>query len=239
MHNFMTVSHILKRWLWVAVFAIAFAWAESAVVVYLRKIFFDGAFSFPLVIYREGGRRIVDPLVHIEFGREIATIIMLIAVGRLSGKNRLQRFSFFLIAFGIWDIYYYIWLYVMTGWPESLMTWDLLFYVPLPWVGPVIIPLLIALTMTAAGSLILFYDRKGYVLGWRWYDWAVELCCGLLMIVAFCWDWQNILQVPGDSPRSGIPNPFAWRLFLPAYLSAVIYFAARLRQMLHAGLQKN
>jgi len=225
---------IFIRWLWVVLFAVAFAWVESAVVVYLRKIFFDGSFSFPLIISRVAGKRVVDPLVYIEFGREIATIIMLIAIGRLSGSDRLQRFCFFMIAFGVWDIFYYIWLYVMTGWPASLMTWDLLFYVPLPWVGPVITPLMVAMAMTAGGSLLIFYQQKGYPVHWRWRDTAVECCCGLLMIVAFCWDWKNILQVPGDIPRSGIPNPFLWRLFLPAYLTAVIYFAARLRQMLHA-----
>ena len=44
-----------------------------------------------LIINWEAGKRVVDPLVRIEFGREIATIIMLIAVGRLAGKDRLQR----------------------------------------------------------------------------------------------------------------------------------------------------
>lgn len=61
----MTVPNILKdahkRWIWVLVFAIAFAWVESAVVVYLRKIFFDGSFSFPLIINWEAGKRVVDP----------------------------------------------------------------------------------------------------------------------------------------------------------------------------------
>jgi len=230
-----------KRWLWVVVFAIAFAWVESAVVVYLRKIYFDGGFSFPLVIKWEDGKHVIDPLVRIEFGREIATIIVLAAVGRLAGtgKKGLQKFCFFMVAFGIWDIFYYIWLYVMVGWPVNLLTWDLLFYVPLPWVGPVITPLLIASTMVTAGSLIVYYDQKGYAIRWQWSDLVIELGCGLLMIVAFCWDWRNILQVPGDVARSGIPNPFAWWLFLPAYLISIVYFAVKLRQMLLTGLPDN
>ena len=141
-----------------------------------------------------------------------------------------------MIAFGIWDIFYYIWLYIMVGWPESLMTWDLLFYVPLPWVGPVITPVLIAMTMVAAGSIMIYFDDKGYVIGWRWYDLAIEFACGLLIIVAFCWDWQNIIQVPGDVTRTGIPNPFAWWLYLPSYLFSVIYFAIRLKQTLSAKI---
>ncbi len=217
------------------IFSVAFAWVESAVVVYLRKIYFDGVFKFPLVIVWEEGKHIIDPLIQIEFGREIATIIMLVAIGYVTGKSKLQRFCFFMIAFGIWDIFYYLWLYVMVGWPGSLLTWDLLFYVPLPWVGPVITPVLIAVAMVGAGSLIIYYDEKGYVMRWRLYDMAIELGCGLLIIVAFCWDWKNILQVPGDITRSGIPNPFAWWLYLPAYLFSITYFAIRLKKILSEG----
>lgn len=223
------------NWAWVVIFAIAFAWVESAVVVYLREIYFDGGFSFPLIVKWENGKHIVDPLVRIEFVREMATITMLVAVGWIAGKNRFQRFCFFMIAFGIWDIFYYIWLYVMVGWPESIMTWDLLFYVPLPWVGPVITPVAIALAMVASGSLIIYYDTKGYDVRWRWYDMVVELSCGLVMIVAFCWDWRNILQVPGDSERTGIPSSFAWWLYLPAFLFAIVWFVAKLRKIIVAG----
>ena len=232
-------KYTFRRWIWVVVFAIAFAWVESAVVVYLREIYFDGVFKFPLVVVWEQGKHIIDPLIRIEFGREIATIIMLVAVGWVTGKSKLQRLCFFMIAFGIWDIFYYIWLYVMVDWPESLMSWDLLFYVPLPWVGPVITPLLIAVTMVGAGSLIIYYYKKGCVISWRWYDMAIELGCGVLIIVAFCWDWKNILQVPGDITRSGVPNPFAWWLYLPAYLFSIIYFAIRLKQILSVKTHSN
>lgn len=228
-----------RRWIWVVFFAISFAWVESAVVVYLREIYFDGVFKFPLFVVWKEGKHIIDPLIRIEFGREIATIVMFVAVGWVTGKSKLQRFCFFMIAFGIWDIFYYIWLYIMVGWPESLMSWDLLFYVPLPWVGPVITPLLIAVTMVGAGSLIIYYYKKGYVISWRWYDMAIELGCGVLIIVAFCWDWKNILQVPGDIMRSGVPNPFAWWLYLPAYLFSIIYFAIRLKQILSVKTHSN
>jgi hypothetical protein len=228
---------VLGRSIWVAIFAVAFAWVESAVVVYLRKIYFDGVFSFPLVVVWEEGKHVIDPLIKIEFGREIATLIMLLAVGWVAGRTKFQRFCFFMISFGIWDIFYYIWLYVMVGWPESLMTWDLLFYVPLPWVGPVITPVLIAAAMIGAGLLIIYYGDRGYEIRWRWYDMAVEIGCGLLLIVAFCWDWKNILQVPGDIARTGIPNPFAWWLYVPAFLFSLVYFGLRLRAILSVEAQ--
>lgn len=156
------IKSVFRIYIWVIVFAIAFAWVESAVVVYLPEIFFDGDFKFPLFVKWVDGKHIIDPLVRIEFGRETATIIMLVAVGWVAGRNRFQKFCFFMIVFGIWDIFYYVWLYVMVRWPQSLMTWDLLFFVPLPWVGQVITAVLIAIAMVIGGSLIIYCDEKGY-----------------------------------------------------------------------------
>jgi len=215
----------------VAAFAIAFAWVESAIVVYLREIYFGGSFSFPIFMEWQEGELVVDRLMRIEFGREIATIIMLVSVGWAAGRTSWQKFCFFMISFGIWDIFYYIWLWVMVRWPESLMTWDLLFFVPLPWVGPVITPVLIALAMIVGGSLIIYYESKGHPIHWRWFDFVILLGCGLLLIVAFCWDWKNIIRVPGEELHTGIPNPFAWWLYIPAYLFSVVYFAVRLKQI--------
>jgi hypothetical protein len=225
----------IRRWAWVVIFSAAFAYVESAVVVYLRKIYFEGAFEFPIATLWDDGRHVLEPLIVVEMGREAATIVMLAAAGMLAGANALQRFCFFMIAFGVWDIFYYVWLWVILRWPDSLMTWDLLFYIPLPWVGPVITPVLISVTIIAAGSLLLFAGLKGYAIRWRWYDGVIELGCGLLLIVAFCWDWKNILRVPDGAPYSGIPNPFAWWLFLPAYLFALLYFMVRLQQAIRAG----
>jgi hypothetical protein len=218
------------QWTWVVLFAIAFAWVEGAVVVYLRDIFFDGQFRFPLVVQWEGQRHVINPLVRIEFFREIATLVMLLAAGLMAGKGLLEKFSFFMLAFGVWDIFYYVWLYVMTAWPPSLLTWDLLFYVPLPWVGPVITPILIALAMAAFASVLVACSADGFAFRWRWFDTLFEIGCSLLLIVSFCWDWKNILQVPGDVTHSGLPNPFAWWLFLPAFAAAVGYAAMRLIQ---------
>ena len=224
-----------RRWLWVTVFAISFAYVESSVVVYLREIYFDGSFDFPIMTFWENGRHVLDRLIVVEMGREAATIVMLAAAGILAGRNGLQRFCFFMIAFGVWDIFYYVWLRLILGWPESIMTWDLLFYIPLPWVGPVITPVLIAATMTAAGTLLIALEDRGYRIRWRWVDWAVEMGCGFLLIVSFCWDWKNILRVPDGTLRTGIPEIFAWWLFVPAYLVAAIYFAVRVRQVIAAG----
>ena len=220
----------LWRWIWIIIFAMAFAWVESALVVYLREIFYEGSFTFPIIVNWEGEEYAGHYITRIEIAREFATIIMLAAVACASGRTGWQKFSLFMVVFGVWDIFYYIWLWVMIGWPENLMTWDILFLIPLPWVGPVITPVLIALAMTVAGSLIMYYEENGATIRFYWYDWTIVLGCGVLMIVAFCWDWKNIIQLPDGIERTGIPNPFLWKLYLPAYIFSVVYFAVRLKQ---------
>lgn len=228
---------IIWRWIWVVIFSIGFAWVESALVVYLREIFYDGSFSFPLTVNWENNQYVGHYITRIELIREFATIVMLTSVACATGRTGWQKFSFFMISFGVWDIFYYVWLWVMIGWPESLLTWDILFLLPVPWVGPVITPVLIALAMTVAGTLIIYYEEKGYTIRFKWYDWAIVLGCGLLMIIAFCWDWKNIVQLPGDLKRTGIPNSFLWGLYLPAYLFSIFYFAFRLKRNIRKAKQ--
>jgi hypothetical protein len=221
---------VFRHLVWVGVYAVAFAWVEGSVVVYLREIFYKGSFNFPITVNWDNGKYVSNYLTSIETVREAATIIMLAAVGCLSGRSNWQKFSYFMIAFGVWDIFYYVWLYVMIGWPEGLMTWDILFLIPLPWTAPVIAPVLISLAMIAAGTLIIYCDDKGIRLKFFWYDWSIIMGCGLIMIISFCWDWKNIVQLPDGLERSGIPNPFLWGLFLPAYILSVSWFSFRLFQ---------
>ena len=54
----------------------------------------------------------------IEYGREFSTIVMLVVIGYLSGKTRIERFFYFIFCFGIWDIFYYVWLKVFLNWPR-------------------------------------------------------------------------------------------------------------------------
>src|ERR1700681_4141700 len=144
-------------------FGISFGYLEAAVVVYLRAIYDPIRESihpgrppgevFPLISPRqlqaagpENERRLA-----IEIGREAATIIMLVAFGMVAGKNFNQRMAAFAIAFGLWDITFYASLKLMIGWPQSLFTWDILFLIPLPWVGPVITPVIVAMTLVVCG----------------------------------------------------------------------------------------
>lgn len=105
---------------WVALYSIAMGFLESAVVVYLRNIYYPYGFDFPLSPLDSS-----DTLV--ELIREAATMVMLATVSIIAGKNFTQRLAFFLLSFAIWDLTYYLFLYLLIGWPQSALTWDILF----------------------------------------------------------------------------------------------------------------
>jgi hypothetical protein len=115
---------------------------ESAVVMYMRELVYPEGFSFPL-------KPVKFTIVHTELFREAATLLMLLGVGMLAGRTTLERFGMFLFSFAIWDMSYYLFLHLITDWPASIFTWDILFFIPDIWTGPVIAPLILSLVMIA------------------------------------------------------------------------------------------
>jgi hypothetical protein len=207
----------------VIIWAVAFAFVEAAVVVYLRALYYPaytGDLIFPLLTLQElhamgeaHWRRLL-----IELGRELATLVMLAGVGTMAGTNRREVWAHFMIAFGVWDIGYYVWLKVFLNWPAHIMTWDLLFLVPMPWVSPVLGPIIISVTMVAAGLVVLWYERRGSPLQVSWTEWALLTTGGLTVIVSFCWDYRNIM-------RGGMPGAFPWPLFFAGLGIGLVTFA--------------
>jgi len=156
----------------ITVFALAMAYLESAVVVYLRTIFPSTMnlatfaphprtvwFSLPLfTLLRPEALSSVLPqsrLATIEVAREATTIVMLLCVAWLAGRSFKTRAAFFIYAFGIWDIGYYAFLYVLLGWPTSLGSLDVLFLIPGPWVAPVFVPMVISAVMILGAVMLL------------------------------------------------------------------------------------
>ena len=133
------------------IFATSMGLLEAIVVVYIRELYYPEGFRFPV-------KELPAWLIIVEWVREISTLLMLGAVAWISGKNFLKRLSAFLFLFGIWDIVYYIGLKIFIGWPESLLTWDILFLIPITWVGPVLAPVVCSLLMIAMS--ILFDYRQ-------------------------------------------------------------------------------
>ena len=189
-----------RQLLWLSLFTLAMAQLEAAVVVYLRNIYYPDGFEFPLAIIR-------DRIAAIEIGREAATVIMLFGLAKLySASDHWRQYAAFLWAFGLWDILYYVWLWVMLGWPSSVLEFDVLFLIPLPWIGPVLAPVLISVVMMGAGWAILsLRDQDRPVLVTR-PEWGVTVGGAGALIVLFMSDATAV--VAGEMPR-----PFNWPLF--------------------------
>ncbi len=205
------MSHEYRRKIvWVVLFSIAMGWLEATVVVYLRMLYYPEGLTFPL-------KTIPWNIGVVELGREAATILMLIALAMLAGRRRMERFAYLMMAFGIWDIVYYISLRIAIGWPESFFTWDLLFLLPLPWIGPVIAPLLVSMAMILAGIAILFQEDVGNPLRPSMLFWVLEILCGLTIIASFMMDYRFAFT-------NGVPARFRWEVFLAGYLPGIALF---------------
>jgi len=150
----MNKKEIIYKLLLIICFAIAMGYLEATVVVYLRAIMQ----KLPYIkepIQQVAQKLAQEPLYLVEQFREAATIIMLATFAILTGKNLWERFANFLITFGVWDIVYYISLYIILRWPPSLFTEDVLFLIPVPWKGPVIAPVLVSILMIISAFIIL------------------------------------------------------------------------------------
>jgi hypothetical protein len=179
-----------SRLVWLIVFAVAMGFLEGIVVVYLRELYYPQGFDFPL--------KLMPPhLVSIEWIREIATLIMLAAVGIIAGRNNLQRLMYFLFAFGVWDIFYYVALKLLIGWPASLLTWDLLFLIPVSWLGPVLAPVICSVTMIVMAVLITGKEEKGFTVDSRPVDWILIAGGAAIILFTFLADYLKLILDSG------------------------------------------
>ena len=180
---------IRKKALIISIWAIAFAFVEASVVEYLRAIYYplsSGGFQFPVLtlefIQRMGLEH--TQRLKIEVVRELCTLIMLVAVGMIAARNRREAWAYFMIAFGVWDIFYYVWLKIFLDWPAGMMTWDLLFLVPVPWVAPVLAPVIISIALIVSGLTVLFFEGKNEPLALQWRDWILLVTGGIIIIIS-------------------------------------------------------
>ncbi len=176
------MNSLRKTIFWVNIFAIAMGLFEAIVVIYLRELFYKDGFNFPL-------KTIPANIGKMEVFREAATIIMLVACGILAGTGKLQRFAYFVLAFAIWDLFYYIFLYLFIDWPESIFTWDILFLIPVPWVGPVWSPCLLCVIMILGSLYIISKTQINPQFRVKPLHWLMLIGGAVVCIVSFMWDY--------------------------------------------------
>jgi hypothetical protein len=174
----------LKNFCVAIAFGIAFGYIEAAVVVYLREIFHPDGFTFPMKVF--GAGPLAERLVFTEISREAATLVLILTAAWLFGRNRRQQVAYFMTIFAVWDIFYYVWLKVLLGWPASLMDWDILFLIPVTWASPVLYPVLISITLLAFAMVLLFRPLNAGAIKVTWLDWLAFCVSGIIVVTSFC-----------------------------------------------------
>ena len=205
----------------ITLFSIAMGLLEAVVVVYLRLLYYPDGFSFPLHLMSTAVYRT-------EIWREVATLVMLAGVSLLAGKKFQQWLAYFLFSFGIWDIFYYIFLKIFLDWPAGLLDWDILFLIPTTWLGPVLSPVLCSLVMLVMAGLILHYDQKGLDVRYNFSEWCLILGGSLVIFYTYIRDYAALvlssgLISPGASSGASqwleeqilqfVPTHYPWLIF--------------------------
>ena len=212
----------LRSFALLTLFGVPMGFMEAAVVVYLRAIFYPAGFRFPMAAIFDSG------ILAVECCREISTLIMLLAIGWIAGRNFIQRFSYFLYSFALWDIFYYIFLKATLGWPESLLTWDILFLIPITWVSPILAPLIVSVTFIVIALLLVLLNERRGLMRIPFVGWFCFVSGCLIVLVTFMWDLASIVIGGGFLSRYAtlaadpgflgivseyVPSYFNWPLF--------------------------
>ncbi|MGB9696449.1 MAG: hypothetical protein ACP5P3_04155 [Ignavibacteria bacterium] len=217
--------------LWCAIFSIAMGYLEAIVVIYLRELYYPQGFQFPIT---PGMQRIIG----FEWLREMATIIMLIAIAIIAGKNKFQRFFYFFYCFGIWDIFYYIALKHLIGWPDSFFTFDILFLIPITWIAPVLAPVICSVIFVTFSFLIIGFENAEELKIKKW-QWLIFWSGNLIVFISFVWDFGSLIISNGYLPKLltltsdksfqelialYIPQKFRWGLFIGGEILVTLFF---------------
>ncbi len=210
----------LARWWMVVLYAIAMGWVESAVVFYLRSMIDR------IEPYQPDPLPIIGGFGLVELPREFATLVMLFAVGWLAGRTWRARIGYAAIAFGVWDIFYYVFLKMMCGWPHSLLDWDILFLLPLPWWGPVLAPVLISLLLIFWGTFTSQFERSNTPALSNWSAWMLNFAGVALALYVFMSDAIAASALGLDAVRAVLPEKFNW----PTFVVALVLMTAPVMQ---------
>lgn len=183
---------------------------EAAVVIYLRQLLHVEGSNITLSGIPRG-------IFTVEIVREFTTLVMLISVGVLAGNRPMGRFGSFIIAFGVWDIFYYVFLSMFHGWPRSFLDWDLLFLIPVPWMAPVLAPVLVSCGLIFSGYWLLIREQQKKRIVVSLSDWIIEAVATVLILYSFT-----------NNNSVSTPEVFSWIIFLAGLALGVGYFVWRM-----------
>jgi len=224
------------NFVYLSIFAISLAFLEAAVVIYLRQIYYPQGFQFSLEV------TLTNRMFYIEILRELSTLIIIIFAALLSGQKFMDRFAYFIYIFAIWDIFYYIFLKLTTDWPSSFLTWDVLFFIPVPWTAPVLFPIISSVTMIVISIFLYNLYQKYSLSNLSKLEWSLLSTSAFIIFISFIWGYLQVifenfdLIIKGTSPSSissgYIPARFFWEIFIMGELlsiAALLFIFRRVR----------
>ena len=216
----MTMGSRGRWWLALLIFGAAMGALEGVVVVYLRALYYPDGFVFPLATMPQA-------IYVTELFREGCTLLMLGGLAALAATGALRQFAVFLWSFAIWDVAYYVFLKLALDWPDSWLTWDILFLIPIPWVGPVLAPLLYCVAMCAVGRGAWQLAEAGQ--RFRRSDIAWLAASVVLVLWAFMEEpLQLIARVVASEPDRALHTALvtaAFRTYVPACFNWPVFTA--------------
>jgi len=199
-------NNLFRDILILTIFGIAFGYIEGAAAHYLRVYLYPTGFGNTLKIDLHS--------FLIEIGREFSTLVVLWCVAMLTRGSFSIKFSNFVFIFAIWDIVYYVALYIFEKWPTCLLDWDVLFLIPIPWFAPVIVPITISL-IGIIGCFVVRFIHAG----------KEKIRAGFLTSILL---WSALIlwlvSFLRHSPSEHFPAYYDWELFFHGIFLAIAGF---------------
>lgn len=180
---------------------------EAAVVVYMRELYYpeNPKELFPLDFLKS-----YSP--SLELSREISTVVMIVTVALLAERrNMTRKFAAFVFVFGVWDLFYYGWLKILMDWPRTWLEWDVLFLIPMIWLGPWICPALIATLFIVWGAFAMSTQRDVALTAGSLTIFILGASIGLFSFM------QPALGLDTTELMQYTPGYFAWWLYWTSF----------------------
>jgi hypothetical protein len=105
-----------------------------------------------------------------------------------------------------------------------LLAWDVLFLIPIPWLSPVLAPVIVSISLVTAAMIILHLEELGRILLFTKWDWLSEIFAGLIIIASFL--TQTDILISQEEPHF-----YPWWLFLLGMMIGLVVFIRRVRQV--------
>ena len=202
------MSHEINwgKYVGLVLFSIFLGFTQASVAFYLRKNLGIEGDPFPLRNHPESP---LGAFSQIESYREITTLFMIIITSLMCSQRPLYRFLVFTFILGFCVMSYYVFLRLFSGWPGSLMSFDIIFLFPSLWIAPVLATIILAFTMASASGILLYAARNKSLRSPELLEWLLVFSGGMIVMYAF-------LSVE-LTERSQLPD-FSWWVFWIGYV---------------------